>query len=128
MLLCFADVLLPRHAVMPGRLDMGHGHLAGCRSPGNREIAIRDQLLVDGSGLAVSCVDNDCELGNILRGMATSTTDGRARSLKNPVPSRMFHLSESTDQSGRRISLVESTDQTEFRSAKPAAEPPQVRF
>ena len=76
--------------------------LAGYRSPGNREIAIRDQLLVDGSGLPVSFVNNDCELDNILRGMAT-TTDGRARSLKKLVPSCMFHLSESTDQSGRRL-------------------------
>ena len=33
--------------------------LAGYRSPGNREIAIRDQLLVYGSGLPVSFVDND---------------------------------------------------------------------
>jgi hypothetical protein len=78
--------------------------LSGYRSPGNREIAIRDQLLVDGSGLAVSFVDNDCKTAVILipRGMATNT-DGRARSLKKPVPSRMFHLSESTDQSGRRL-------------------------
>ena len=33
--------------------------LAGYRSPGNREIAIRDQLLVYGSDYLVSFVDND---------------------------------------------------------------------
>ena len=91
-------------------IPLKHGHcrlvltcdLSGYLSPGNREIAIRDQLLVDGSGLAVSFVNNDYIIDDILRGMST-TTDGRAQSLKKPVPSRMFALSESTDQSGRRL-------------------------
>jgi hypothetical protein len=77
--------LVPRSWLLAAlRLALG----AGYRPPVNREIAPIHQQLVGGSGLAVSLVNNYCEIAAIPRDMAT-TTDIRAGPLKKQCRLRL---------------------------------------
>jgi hypothetical protein len=80
----------------------------------NREIAFIHQHLVSGSGLAVSFVDNGCEIADILRDMVTwspttnelATTGVHAGSL-NEEGSAVSHVPSEREHGSFSSTLIE---------------------